>query len=102
MPVVVHRVGEQRSVGNDRAAPRAAEQVVQREERSVGAAPEYAVVPFVQPDPVRVTIPIAATSGLLIAIDGHTAQRDLDVDGWFDEREGKGDVQRFFRKRGRL
>src|SRR6266550_4590133 len=36
MPVVVHRVGEQRSVGNDRAAPRAAELVVQRDRRRDG------------------------------------------------------------------
>src|SRR6266550_18582 len=51
---------------------------------------------------MRVTKPIAAAPGLLIAIDGHAAQRDLDIDSGLEECKGKRDVQRLFRERGRL
>src|SRR3989454_9619677 len=51
---------------------------------------------------MRVTKPIAAAPRLLIAIDGHAAKRDFDIDCGLEECKGKRDVQRLFRERGRL
>src|SRR6266446_5752409 len=51
---------------------------------------------------MRVTKPIAAAPRLLIAIHGHAAKRDLDMDCGLEECKGKRDVQRLFRERGRL
>src|SRR3989441_10786721 len=51
---------------------------------------------------MRVTVPVTAAPGLLIAIHGHAAQRYFDIDRGFDEGEGERDVERFFRDRGRF
>ena len=102
VPIVVHRIGEQRPIGDDTAPPRATEQIVEREERRVRPAPENAVGAFVQPNPVRVAVPIPAATGLLIAIYGHPPEGNLDFHGGLGECEREGDVERLFCERRRL
>ena len=51
---------------------------------------------------MRVTVPVTAASGLLIAIHDHAAQRYFDIDRGFDEGEGERDVQCFLRDGGRF
>ena len=98
----MQHVGEQRSVGLERAAPLAAENVVQRHERRVRPAPQHSVRGVAQPDPVGVRVPVPAAARLLVALHRHPAQGHLDVDGGLREGEGKGDVQRLLLECGRL
>ena len=51
---------------------------------------------------MRVTVPVAAAARLLIAVDGHAAQRHLELHGWARKCEWKCGVERFFRERWRL
>ena len=48
---------------------------------------------------MRVTVPVATTARLLVALDRHAAERYLDLDGGLQEREWESDVERFLGQR---
>src|SRR2546427_11468147 len=74
-PIVVEDIREQRAVGLHLPAPLAPEDVVQREQRRVGSAPEHSARGVVQPHPVRVAVPVPTAPGLLVALHRHPPER---------------------------